>query len=72
MDNLLEALAATCQGTGCGSHYQVGWSPAWNVWLCTECRWRRSESELRLSLEAREAMAAADRADQAELAAAGG
>jgi hypothetical protein len=71
-DDPLEPLTAICQGGGCVSRYHVGWSPAWNVWLCTECRWRRSESELRVSLAAREAMAAADRAKQAELEAAGG
>ena len=62
MDALLESLAAACQGDGCGSCYQVGWCPAWDCWLCAECRWRRNESELRVTLAAREAMAAADRA----------
>jgi hypothetical protein len=61
-DDLLESLTAVCQGTGCNSHYQVGWCPAWNVWLCAECRWRRNESELRVSLEARRAMEAAEAA----------
>jgi hypothetical protein len=62
MDDLLEALTATCQGDGCGSHHQVGWCPAWDCWLCAECRWRRNEAELRIPLAARQAMAAADRA----------
>ena len=60
-DSALEPLTAVCQGSGCASRYHVGWCPAWNVWLCTECRWRRCESELRIPLEARRAMEAADR-----------
>jgi len=62
MDDPLEALTAACQGGVCTSRREVGWCPAWNVWLCVSCRWRRNESELRVTLAAREAMAAADRA----------
>ena len=62
MDSPLEALTAACQGDGCGSRDQVGWCLSWDAWLCVSCRWRRNESELRVTLAAREAMAAADRA----------
>jgi len=61
-DYLLESLTAACQGGVCSSHREVGWSPAWNVWLCVNCRWRRNEYELRVTPAAREAMAMADRA----------
>jgi len=61
MDSLLEALTAACQGKGCHSHDQVGWCPAWNVWLCTDCRWHRNEAELRIPLTDRAAMTAAAR-----------
>ena len=62
MDTLLESLTAACQGTGCSSHDQVGWCPAWNVWLCVNCRFRRNETELRITLATRKAMATAVRA----------
>ena len=61
MNDVLEAFTAVCQSAAwCATpHEQVSWCPAWELWLCHGCRWRRNESALRISLEDRAAMAAA-------------
>lgn len=58
MDDVLEAMATACQGTDwCATPLeQVAWCPAWGLWLCHGCRWRRNERELRVTLEDRAAM----------------
>lgn len=62
MDDDLEAMATACQGTDwCSTPLeQVAWCPAWDLWLCHGCRWRRNERELRVTLKDRAVMAAGE------------
>lgn len=37
-----------CEGSrGVTAHEQVQWCPAWELWLCAQCRYTRNEAELR-------------------------
>ena len=35
-----------CADSGNFKHLQVTWCPVWGVWLCAECRNRRSQAEV--------------------------
>jgi len=40
-----------CQGreqNDRGRHEQVQWCPAWDLWLCAQCRFKRNETELKI------------------------
>jgi len=53
----LESLGESCGK--CGGANQVTWCPAWDAWLCADCKIVRADAELRTSLADREAMRAA-------------
>lgn len=65
MTGLAADMAMSCQGADwCSTPLeQVIWCPAWDLWLCHGCRWRRNERELRVTLEDRAAMLASAEAD---------
>jgi len=53
----LAGLGEPC-GT-CEGMFEVAWCPVWDVWLCTGCRDRRADREVRVTLEEKQAMQAA-------------
>ena len=50
----LDEPCGACEGT-----FEVSWCPAWGAWLCTGCRDRRADAEVRISLADKQAMQAA-------------
>ena len=43
----------------CGGSVQVTWCPAWDEWLCADCKIVRADAELRVPLADQQAMQAA-------------
>lgn len=57
-----------CEGSrGVTAHEQVQWCPAWELWLCAQCRHTRNEAEFRVSLEERKHAPAPDWSRAVEL-----
>jgi hypothetical protein len=55
--DLLAALDEPCGK--CGGSVQVTWCPAWDVYLCADCKIVRADAELRTPLADKQAMQSA-------------